>query len=50
MEILLKFVIQAIPAYCMNVFLLPVVICHDIQVIMNHYWLSGSKEGSKGIN
>ncbi|KAJ8767392.1 hypothetical protein K2173_017436 [Erythroxylum novogranatense] len=36
-EILIKVVIQAIPTYCMNVFLLPAAICHELQVLMNKF-------------
>ncbi|CAH9122687.1 unnamed protein product, partial [Cuscuta epithymum] len=46
-EILLKTVIQAMPTYAMNVFLLPVDLCREIEVIMNGYWWNG--HAGKGI-
>ncbi|XP_037495086.1 uncharacterized protein LOC119370621, partial [Jatropha curcas] len=49
-EVLIKSVAQAIPAYCMLVFLLPSTLCHELQVIMNCYWWNGKKEQGRGIN
>jgi hypothetical protein len=37
-EILLKAVIQAIPTYCMGVFLLPKALCMEITSLMSKFW------------
>ena len=37
-EILLKSVVQAIPSYVMSVFLLPVLLCEDLERMMNSFW------------
>lgn len=44
MEILLKNVIQAIPTFAMNVFLLPKELRTEIEGAMNPYWWI-AKEG-----
>ncbi|CAH9112535.1 unnamed protein product [Cuscuta europaea] len=46
-EVLLKTVIQVMPTSAMNVFLLPVELCREMEVIMNGYWWNGN--GGKGI-
>ncbi|XP_071721648.1 uncharacterized protein [Rutidosis leptorrhynchoides] len=38
-EILLKTVAQALPNYCMNVFLIPLGTCDALQKMMNSFWL-----------
>jgi hypothetical protein len=47
-EILLKAVVQAIPTYCMNIFLLPKNLCNEINSLMQRFWW-GRKEKEKGI-
>jgi hypothetical protein len=48
-EILLKAVIQAIHTYCMGVFLLPNVLCSEINSLMtNYFW--GHKDKDKCIH
>ena len=37
-EILLNTVIQAIPTFCMSVFLLPKTLCFEINSLMNKFW------------
>lgn len=37
-EILLKTVIQALPTYAMNVFLLPLSMCREIEQLMCNFW------------
>ena len=37
-EILLKVVVQAIPTYCMGVFLLPKSLCTEINSLMQNFW------------
>jgi hypothetical protein len=39
-EILIKAVIQAIPAYCMSLFLLPKVLCTEINSMIRKFWWS----------
>ncbi|KAG8653739.1 hypothetical protein MANES_05G055002v8 [Manihot esculenta] len=49
-EVLIKFVLQAIPTYCMNVFLLPVFTCRQLHVMMNKFWWGGCREDGRGMN
>ena len=48
-EILLKAVIQAIPSFCMSVFLLPKSLCVEINFLMTWFWW-GHKEKNKKIS
>ena len=48
-EILLKTVAQAMPNYAMNVFLLPLDLCKELEVMMNSFWWGNKSEGGKGI-
>ncbi|KAL9411236.1 hypothetical protein AB3S75_044931 [Citrus x aurantiifolia] len=48
-EVLIKAVAQAVPAYAMSVFKLPVGICNDIQKAIAKYWW-GSKEDKRAIH
>ncbi|XP_019197574.1 PREDICTED: uncharacterized protein LOC109191385 [Ipomoea nil] len=48
-EVLLKNILQAMPAYAMMVFLLPLGLCREIEVIMNQYWWTGSVGNGRGI-
>jgi hypothetical protein len=41
-EILLKAVIQAIPTYCMSVFMLPKTLCSKINSLMQQFWWGAS--------
>jgi hypothetical protein len=45
-EVLLKAVIQAIPTYCMSVFLLPKTLCSEINSLMQHFWWKKSNNES----
>ena len=45
-EILLKAVVQAIPTYCMSVFLLPKSVCSEINLQMQNFWWSHYKKES----
>ncbi|XP_071721950.1 uncharacterized mitochondrial protein AtMg00310-like [Rutidosis leptorrhynchoides] len=49
-EILLKSVAQALPTYCMNVFLIPVGICDALQKMMNSFWWGMKPYGSPKIH
>jgi hypothetical protein len=48
-EILLKAVIQAIPTYCMSVFLFPKKLCNELNSLMKKFWWS-SHGKEKGIH
>lgn len=48
-ELLLKTVIQALPSYAMNVFLLPQGMCKDLETMMCRFWWK-SKSTTKGIH
>jgi hypothetical protein len=48
-EILIKAVAQAIPTYCMSVFLLPKALCREIQGMMQCFWW-GHKENTSKIH
>ncbi|XP_073031209.1 uncharacterized protein [Primulina eburnea] len=47
-EVLIKSIAQAIPSYCMQIFLLPVSLADELQRMMNSYWW-GSRGNSRGI-
>ncbi|XP_059454931.1 uncharacterized protein LOC132185134 [Corylus avellana] len=47
-EILLKAVIQAIPSYCMSIFLLPKSLCSELNSLMTRFWW-GHKEKDRKI-
>lgn len=48
-EILLKTVAQAMPNYAMNVFLLPLDLCKELEVMMNSFWWGNKSGGGRGI-
>ncbi|XP_030503490.1 uncharacterized protein LOC115718807 [Cannabis sativa] len=48
MEVLIKSVVQSLPAYTMNVFLIPVGICQDIERAITKFWWRSNK--NKGIH
>jgi hypothetical protein len=45
--VLLKAVIQAIPTYCMSVFLLPTALCKEINRLMQRFWWGHKENNSK---
>ena len=47
--VLIKSVAQAIPIYSMSVFLLHVLVCDEIQKMMNLFWWGASSGNGKGI-
>ena len=49
-EVLIKSVAQAIPSYCMGVFLIPSSLCEEIERIMNSFHWGSKKNGSRDIN
>ncbi|XP_050217745.1 uncharacterized protein LOC126668598 [Mercurialis annua] len=48
-EILLKTVAQSIPNYVMNVFLIPLDLCGELERMMNSFWWGRNREEKKGI-
>lgn len=37
-EVLVKVVLQAIPSFCMSIFLIPPSLCDEIQKMINSFW------------
>lgn len=48
-EVLLKSVVQALPSYAMNVFLIPAGLTRDIEREMNGFWWGAKRGRSMGI-
>lgn len=49
-EVLIKSVAQAIPSYCMSVFLMPYSLCDELQKMMNSFWWGQKSHDTKGIH
>ncbi|KAH9727416.1 reverse transcriptase domain-containing protein [Citrus sinensis] len=49
-EIILKTVAQAIPNYAMNIYLLPVDLCKELEIMMNSFWWGTKRNGGQGIH
>jgi len=49
-EVLIKFVTQAIPTYCMSTFLVPTTLGEEIQRNINSFWWGSNRRQGKGIN
>ncbi|XP_062099843.1 uncharacterized protein LOC133805695 [Humulus lupulus] len=47
-EVLLKTVVQALPNYAMNVFLLPLEVCKDVEGMMSKFWWGSSSTAWRG--
>lgn len=47
---MLKTVTRAIPNYVMNIFLLPLEICKDMERVMSRFWWRSSNKKQKGIH
>ena len=48
-EVLIKIVAQALPIYVMNVFLLPLDVCKDLEKMLNSFWWGSKEVGVKGL-
>ncbi|XP_073152303.1 uncharacterized mitochondrial protein AtMg00310-like [Henckelia pumila] len=48
-EVLLKAVIQVLPTYVMSVFLLPLLLCDNLERMMNSFWLGQSDHSRGGL-
>ena len=49
-EILLKAVAQATPSFVMSIFLLPISLCSELEMMMNSFWWGRNQKERKGIN
>ncbi|KAL8146376.1 hypothetical protein AgCh_004207 [Apium graveolens] len=49
-EILVKSIVQALPSYAMNVFLLPLEITRDIEKSISKFWWNSSQSSASKIN
>ncbi|XP_050219768.1 uncharacterized protein LOC126670140 [Mercurialis annua] len=49
-EVLIKSVVQSLPNYTMNVFLILVGLCDELERVMNSFWWGQYQEKKKGIN
>ena len=47
---MLKTVAQSIPNYAMNIYLLPLELCKELELMMNAYWWGNSSNGGRGIH
>lgn len=47
---MLKTVSQAVPNYGMNIFLLPLDLCRELEIMMNSFWWGSKHNGGGGIN
>ena len=48
-EIMLKTVAQAILNYAMNIYLLPLDLCKELEIMMNSFWWGNNRQGGRGI-
>uniref|UniRef100_A0A2N9G5T2 RNase H type-1 domain-containing protein n=1 Tax=Fagus sylvatica TaxID=28930 RepID=A0A2N9G5T2_FAGSY len=46
-EVLIKVVAQAIPAYSMSCFKLPIKLCHDLEALIRRFWWSNNPDQKK---
>uniref|UniRef100_A0A803Q9L8 Reverse transcriptase domain-containing protein n=1 Tax=Cannabis sativa TaxID=3483 RepID=A0A803Q9L8_CANSA len=49
-EVMIKSVLQSVPSYAMNVFLLSKATCNQMETLMNRFWWQSKGENSKGIH
>ncbi|XP_037491748.1 uncharacterized protein LOC119369495 [Jatropha curcas] len=48
-EVMLKTVLQALPNYVMNLFVLPKTFCHELQRMLSNFWWGKGKNHDKGL-
>ena len=48
-EVLLKTMAQAMLNYVMNVYLLPLDLCKELEIMMNSFWWGSKRNGGGGI-
>ena len=46
-EVLIKAIAQAIPAYSMSCFRLPIKLCHDLEALIRRFWWSNNPDQKK---
>jgi len=49
-EVMIKFVLKAIPNYCMSMFLLPHSLIEEIHKMLNAFWWSSEKGARRGFH
>ncbi|GAU27989.1 hypothetical protein TSUD_373850 [Trifolium subterraneum] len=49
-EVMIKYVLQAIPSYVMSMFILPSSLIDDIEKMLNAFWWGGGSNNNKGIH
>ncbi|GAU18647.1 hypothetical protein TSUD_124800 [Trifolium subterraneum] len=49
-EVMIKYVLQAIPSYVMSLFILPSSLIDDIEKMLNAFWWGGGSHNNKGIH
>lgn len=48
-ETLIKSAAQAIPSFCMSIFLLPATLIDELHRMLNSFWWGSNEEASKGV-
>lgn len=48
-EIMLKTLAQALPNYAMNIYLLPLELCKELEIMMKSFWWETKRNGDRGI-
>lgn len=49
-ETLLKSVAQALPSYAMSVFLIPLLVCQDLERLMSRFWWNSTHPNKRPIH
>lgn len=48
-EVLIKYAAQAIPTYCMSIFLLPTSLLDELHKMLNKFWWTNDSRNNKGV-